>query len=520
MDHQSGHTGCIRQRRTPTCFSVPGITSAVGLRVILVLSIGMLISCTEPSSSTIAAKQQANSESGLSRQNYNPEQDTQSSKPAAPGIPDQIAPMHSSNTFEATPPSEKAGSIDNRIAQSNAQEPSAVTNQPGSDGTTSQDVINKSAAIELVFLNTGRDTEEIQSDLDIKYPPNQNEFTAVKVSSDMDIEIDLELFGQLIPPGTYRQIDWTASQSYEGSNVTTPILVMHGNKAGKTLCLTAAVHGDELNGIEIIRRVFSKLKVRKLSGTVIGVPIVNLQAFRETSRYLPDRRDLNRFFPGNPKGSSASRIASSLFNGVIRQCDALVDLHTGSFRRTNMPQLRADLNNPQVVELTRGFGATVILHSDGGLGTLRRATTDAGIPAVTLEAGESMRLQEDAVAHGVKGIQSLLYTMGMYPKRSLLGPPKPTFYHAKWVRADQSGILFSQIKLGRKVKIGDLLGTVTDPINNQQSKIRSPYNGLVLGMALNQLVMPGYATYRIGIQAENTDTLDTDSGPDEFEDSE
>jgi len=512
MDHQSGHTGCIRQWRTPTRFAVPGITSAVGLRASLVLSISLLISCAEPTSSTFAEKQQANSESGLSRQNYTPEQDAQRSKPSAPGIPDQVTPTQPSNTVEATPPPEKAGSIDNRIAQPNAQEPTAVTSQPGIDTTNSQ--------VELVYLNTGRDTEEIQSDLDIKYPPNQNEFTAVKVSSDMDIEIDLELFGQLIPPGTYRQIDWTASQSYEGSNVTTPILVMNGNKSGQTLCLTAAVHGDELNGIEIIRRVFSKLKVRKLSGTVIGVPIVNLQAFRETSRYLPDRRDLNRFFPGNPKGSSASRIASSLFNGIIQQCDALVDLHTGSFRRTNMPQLRADLNNPRVVELTRGFGATVILHSDGGLGTLRRAATDAGIPAVTLEAGESMRLQEDAVAHGVKGIQSLLYTMGMYPKRSLLGPPKPTFYNAKWIRADQSGILFSQIKLGKKVKIGDILGTVTDPINNQRSEIRSPYDGLVLGMALNQLVMPGYATYRIGIQAKNADTLDTNSGPDEFEDSE
>ena len=131
-----------------------------------------------------------------------------------------------------------------------------------------------------------------------------------------------------------------------------------------------------------------------------------------------------------------------------------------------------------------------------------------------------MQLQEKAVAHGVKGIQSLMYTMGMYRKRSLLGPPKPIFYHAKWIRADQSGILFSQVKLGKRVRTGDMLGTITDPINNKQSLIRSPYNGLVLGMALNQLVMPGYATYRIGIQAENTDIIDTDTDPDEFEDSE
>ncbi|MBV1904562.1 MAG: succinylglutamate desuccinylase/aspartoacylase family protein [Pseudomonadales bacterium] len=369
---------------------------------------------------------------------------------------------------------------------------------------------------DLVYLNTGREKEEIQSKLDKQYPGDKAEFKATKQQG--DIELEMELFGQVIPPGSFQRLKWAASQSYEGGDVATPVLVAHGSKPGKTLCLTAAVHGDELNGIEIIRRVFNKIKPEKLSGKLIGIPIVNLQAFRETSRYLPDRRDLNRFFPGNSKGSSASRIASSLFTGVIQYCDALVDLHTGSFRRTNLPQLRADLNNPQVLALTRGFGATVILHSDGGLGTLRRAATDAGIPAVTLEAGEPMRLQENAIAHGVKGIRSLLSTMDMYRKPTLLGTPKPTFYHAKWIRSDQSGILFSQVKLGKKVKIGDILGIVTDPINNNRSEIKSPFNGLVLGMALNQLVMPGYATFRIGIQAENADMVDT--SPDEFEDSE
>ncbi len=519
MDYQSGHTGCIRLRRISACASVLKTISEASMRFLPVLFAGLLFSCAEPGGSTIA-ETQTNSESGLKRQDHNPVQGTQISNASANTLSDQVIPSQSSIAFEAATLPEKAGGIENSIEHPKTPEPSAASSQPEPEAALPQDIIEVSASDDLVHLTSSSNTEEIQSELDNKFPPDQNEFTALKVSSDVDVGIDLELFGQIVPPGTYQQIDWTASQSYEGGNVATPVLVMHGDKPGKTLCLTAAVHGDELNGIEIIRRVFSKLKVSKLSGTVIGVPIVNLQAFRETSRYLPDRRDLNRFFPGNPRGSSASRIASSLFSGIIQKCNALVDLHTGSFRRTNMPQLRADLNNPQVVELTRGFGATVILHSDGGPGTLRRASTDAGIPAVTLEAGEPMRLQEDAVAHGVKGIHSLLYTMGMYRKRSLLGPPKPTFYHAKWIRADQSGILFSQVKLGKKVKIGDMLGIVTDPINNQQSEIRSPYDGLVLGMALNQLVMPGFATYRIGIQAETTEMINTESGPDEFEDSE
>ena len=194
--------------------------------------------------------------------------------------------------------------------------------------------------------------------------------------------VPLILLGTEVPPSTATRLSWSPSQSFEGIAVPTPVLVVNGAKAGPTLCLTAAVHGDELNGIEIVRRVLYNLNEKKLSGAVIGVPIVNLQGFRRSSRYLPDRRDLNRFFPGNPQESSAARIAHSFFNEVIVHCDALVDLHTGSFHRTNLPQLRADLTNPSVLDLTHSFGATVVLHSEGQPGTLRQAAVASGIPAV------------------------------------------------------------------------------------------------------------------------------------------
>src|SRR5690606_30515697 len=174
-------------------------------------------------------------------------------------------------------------------------------------------------------------------------------------------------------------------ETFTGNSAPSAVLVAHGTEPGPTLCLTAAIHGDELNGIETVRRVLHDLEPERLAGTVVGVPIVNLQGFHRNSRYLPDRRDLNRYFPGNPTGSAASRIAHSLFSQVIRHCSALVDLHTGSFHRTNLPQVRGDLNDEAVVKLTAGFGSTVILHSSGGEGTLRRAAVDAGIPAVTLE---------------------------------------------------------------------------------------------------------------------------------------
>ncbi len=326
----------------------------------------------------------------------------------------------------------------------------------------------------------------------------------------------LVLLGKQVQPGIATRLSWSPSQSFEGIAIPTPVLVAHGSKPGPVLCLTASIHGDELNGIEIVRRVLYNIKVDKLWGTVIGVPIVNLQGFHRASRYLADRRDLNRFFPGNPEGSSASRIAHSFFNQVIKHCNALVDLHTGSFHRTNLPQLRADLTKPQVVELTHGFGATVVLHSEGARGTLRNAAVAAGIPAVTLEAGGPMQLQEDAVAHGVKGIQTLLNRLGMYKKISFWGDPEPVYYESIWIRAQQGGILLSEVKLGKQVKQGDLLGVITNPITNVKSELVSPYNGKVLGKAVNQVVQPGFAAFRIGIQREEKNLVPAEDKPGEL----
>lgn len=318
-----------------------------------------------------------------------------------------------------------------------------------------------------------------------------------------------ELLGERVRSGTRKQLTWNASESLSGGSVPTPVLVVHGAEKGDVMCITAGVHGDELNGIETVRRIMHSTKPEKLKGTLVGVPIVNLQGFQRQTRYLPDRRDLNRFFPGHPKGSSASRIAHTFFDQVIRHCDSLVDLHTGSFHRTNLPQLRADLNNESVVELSQSFGSTVVLHSEGGVGTLRRAAVEAGIPAVTLEAGEPLRLQSDEVAHSVKGINTLLATRGMYKRRNIWGDSEAVYYSSQWVRADTGGILFSKIDLGKRVTTGELLGTVTDPVSNEREEIRATYSGRVIGMALNQFVMPGFATFHIGIETESlVDAMD------------
>lgn len=311
----------------------------------------------------------------------------------------------------------------------------------------------------------------------------------------------IELLGETIPPGTMRRVMWSGGQSFDGGSDQTPVLVINGIGRGPTLCLTGAIHGDELNGIEIVRRVIQDLDPARIRGAVIGVPIVNLQGFRRGSRYLPDRRDLNRHFPGNPNGSAASRIAWSLFDGIIRHCDGLVDVHTGSLNRTNLPQLRADLHDEKVREFVEGFGGMLVLHNVGRQGTLRYAAARAGIPAVTLEAGEPGRLQSAQVREGTAGIVRLLDKMQIVNRVNLLGEARPVYYQSKWVRADHGGILFSLVRLGQIVEAGDVLGTVTDPISNEQNLIYTPVDGRVIGMALNQMVMPGFATFNLGIAA-------------------
>ncbi len=315
----------------------------------------------------------------------------------------------------------------------------------------------------------------------------------------------LLLLGAEVAAGTSTRLAWSPAQSFVGIAAPTPVLVVNGAKKGPTLCIIAAIHGDELNGIETVRRVLYDLDPEKLSGAVIGVPIVNLQGFRRASRYLPDRRDLNRYFPGNPNGSSASRLAHSFFTEVVSQCSAVVDLHTGSFQRTNLPQLRADLKNPQVVELTQGFGSTVVLHSAGANGTLRRAASDAGIPTVTLEAGEPARVQISAISHSTKGVMTLLNQLAMYENVTKWGNSEPVYYRSTWIRANHGGVLFAKVELGDRVRKDQLLGTIIDPITNVQTELRASTNGRILGMALDQFVMPGFAAFRIGIEASEED---------------
>lgn len=311
---------------------------------------------------------------------------------------------------------------------------------------------------------------------------------------------EIEILGQKVPPGSYRRLTWSSDSLSAGFSEPTPVLVVNGANPGPTLCLVGAIHGDELNGVEMIRSVIFDIDPSKLKGAVVGVPVANIMGFRRNSRYLPDRRDWNRYFPGNTHGSTASRLAHSFFNSVVIHCDSLVDIHTGSFHRTNLPQLRADLSDEQVAKFAQSFGEIAVLNSRGNPSSLRAAALRAGIPAVTMEAGEPQHLQPDVVAAGVTAIKTLLAKNEMYGRAPKWGRVAPVYYRSSWIRANQSGILFSRVHLGKRVREGDILGTITDPITNARTNIISPFNGRVLGMALDQVVLPGFAAYHIGVQ--------------------
>lgn len=311
----------------------------------------------------------------------------------------------------------------------------------------------------------------------------------------------ITFLGREIEPGSRQRFGFSSA---DGPNFTTAllntlVLVSRGTRPGPTLCLTAAVHGDEINGVEIARAVFERTDPAALGGMLVALPIVNAHGFRRGDRFLADRRDLNRFFPGSPGGSNAQRLAHLIFSKVMVHCDAAIDLHTGSLDRTNLPQVRADLSNPAVAALAEHFDVGIVVDGAGPEGSLRRASVDAGIPTIIYEAGQPLRFEREEIDRGVEGVENVLEQLGMLERDPPPPDPQRIYRRSRWVRAESGGIFFAERRLGDRVKSGDLLGTVTDPLTDERSEIVAPEAGRIIGMALPQVVLPGFATFHLGV---------------------
>ena len=308
-----------------------------------------------------------------------------------------------------------------------------------------------------------------------------------------------ELLGRQIEPGTSERFPFIPDRSFDASYLNTPVFVARGASPGPTLCLTGGVHGDELNGVEVVRQTFSTIDPLELRGTLVGLPAINAEGIRSGDRYMSDRRDLNRQFPGRAGGSVAALVAYAVFNEVILRCDALVDFHTASNSRTNLPQIRADISDTDIKELAIHFGIGIVVGGAGPDKSLRRETAKAGIPAIIYEAGEPYRFQEDEIDAGVQGARNVMAYLDMTDSPEREVPDTRIYERSRWVRVppDNGGFFFPDVALGARVEPGDKLGRIIDPLTDAEFAVVSTVSGEVIGMAVPQPVLMGYALFNI-----------------------
>ena len=315
-----------------------------------------------------------------------------------------------------------------------------------------------------------------------------------------DPPVDFEINGTIVAAGQRQRLELPVARLPTQTMLSLPIAVVNGKRPGPRLWLSAAIHGDEINGVEIIRQVLSQIDPEQLSGTLIAVSIVNVFGFIEQSRYLPDRRDLNRCFPGSPRGSLAARLAHLFMQAVVSRCTHGIDLHTASHHRTNWPHVRANLQDPETCRCARAFGTPLIVHATMRDGSLRQAAAQRGIPILLYEAGEALRFERDAIQMGVDGVLRVMSLLEMLPTQ--LPPPASepiSVFDTRWVRAPCSGILHTQIGLGQRVVKKQTLGIVSDAFGDRLVKIAAPCEGIAIGCTQNPLVNQGDGIFHIAV---------------------
>jgi predicted deacylase len=283
-----------------------------------------------------------------------------------------------------------------------------------------------------------------------------------------------------VHPGQRVNVNLPVADLYTATSLHMPVRVICGRKAGPVMFVSAAVHGDELNGVEIIRRLLKRAALKSLRGTLLAVPIVNVHGFLDQSRYLPDRRDLNRSFPGSPSGSIASRLANTFMREIMLKSNLGIDLHTGAVDRSNLPQVRAHLDDAETQAIARTFGAPVVVNAGLRDGSLRASAAEHGIPTIVYEAGEALRFDEFCIEAGVTREHS--------PVVASL---------TRWVRAPASGIVTGKATLGSRVQEGQRLAQVSDPLGNREEEVISPFDGIVIGLSNLPLAHEGDALFHI-----------------------
>ncbi|WP_163338627.1 succinylglutamate desuccinylase/aspartoacylase family protein [Desulfopila sp. IMCC35008] len=305
-------------------------------------------------------------------------------------------------------------------------------------------------------------------------------------------------FGEKIPPGESRNVQLVVGESYSSMTVQIQLHIRRAVIDGPVVFVTAALHGDEINGCGAVRQLIQDDEFRLLRGAVILVPVLNLPAFDRHSRYLPDRRDLNRSFPGTAEGSLASRMAHTIFNEIVMRCDYGIDLHTASVRRTNYPTVRGDLTDPEVRRLAEAFGTEIIMNGKGPKKSFRREACLAGCPTIIMEGGEVWKVEPGIVETAVRGIKNVLCELQMLNNKKQKPPYQIVIEKSKWIRAEQGGFLHFHVAPGDLVEKGQPLSTNTTILGEEQGTLHAPFNGVVMGMTSLPAISPGEPICHLG----------------------
>lgn len=311
--------------------------------------------------------------------------------------------------------------------------------------------------------------------------------------------LPFEIAGTVVQPGERVQIDIPAANLYTHAPLNMPVEVIHGKFVGPVLLVCAAIHGDELTGVEIIRRLRSFRSLNRIHGTLVMVPVVNQFGLIHQSRYLPDRRDLNRCFPGNKNGSIASRIAHNFFTQIVTHCTHVIDLHSAAVNRDNLPQVRAALDLPGVREMAMGFSIPVIVNAGVIKHSLRSEAGRLGIPIITYEAGEGLRLYERSIVTGVRGIVGVMRALGMLPAKRVRTIRSEPFVarSTSWFRAPMDGVFRPLVKLGTHIQRSDSIGVISAPFSSEEKVLTAKSGGIVIGISKLPLVNRGEALFNI-----------------------
>lgn len=308
-----------------------------------------------------------------------------------------------------------------------------------------------------------------------------------------------EISGASVAPGTRQTVDIPVSTLSDHTPVNLSVHVIHGRRPGPVMFVSAAIHGDEVIGAEIVRRLLRAAPLKSMAGTLLAVPIVNTYGFLNNSRYLPDRRDLNRCFPGGPGGSMAARLADIFMREVVMRADIGIDLHSAAIHRTNLPQLRLTPGNQRLEALGRAFAAPVMLNSKLREGSLRMAAEACGVDVLLYEAGEGLRFDELAARAGVSGILRVMRHLGMVPQKGvpLARTPSVMCARSQWYRAPVAGLFRGYLPTGAAVEEGTVLGAISDPFGETEVEIASDIAGIIIGRSNMPGVYEGDALFHI-----------------------